>query len=1202
MSRLDFKVVLEYFIGEMQNIIFGRYELLERIGIGGSSEVFLADDLQLAQKVVVKIAKLPDQASFNTEKERFFAEASLLSSLNHPGIPKVFDCGFEQDMLYYVMEWVPGTPLSKLKGLDVEKLLVIFKEAIKLISYIQSRNVIHRDIKPSNFIILNDPETSSGLRVKLIDFGLAKSIQTLSITSSGMVLGTLNYMSPEQLQGGMIDMRSDIYAFGATMYFMLTGKLPFSDKNPTKFAYQLLNTSPTPPSELNSKVPKKLDVVVLGLLRKDPNERIQSCSEIFKMLSEIDLAHPETANQVLFIGNAPMVGRENELDCLRQLWNSANHTCATVVVSGAFGIGKSRLVDEFSSSVQLQAETLLRARGIGQTGSLPLEGLKQLLFNLSHYDLHVDGLSDEIFNAIGNIEPRCAKSQGFTKPFSTVSVREMTSSFVRLISKLSQKKPIAIVLEEAPNIDEISLLACLDLASDPSNKIFLILTTDRAPIKNSSSFEGVFTSVRNKSYIQLEPLGIDSLKRLLGHIFQNNDYPIELANDLMEKYSGNPYLMIGHLQKLVRDSNLSYKNGKIVYKRSITTGSHVFFSEILSNLSNAARQVLNLFALTSIPLDNHLISDVLNLRKDTVQSALDELKSISLIRENNIENCVKYSISYPVFVKRVEDSIDADQKKRLHESIARKFEALSANSPNLIEHTAKHHVLSGNLKKSVEWSKRCALCLMRAGKANENEHIEFIENQAKKLDDPSIKNIADHLRAVQLLTKGEPSQAESMLVRVIKSSRELNDYETYFDAGLDLFEVCGRLNRFDSFERMASEAVISPEIGLFPDKHYKYAVFLSTIALKNMRRADILKWTKAALELRKSRNFDKISHIDLLLLSTLLSSFQALETRTLAAEALSLPETQDDIELRSIVGVFMGYCMHLFGDSIKAMRLLTDSIKNINNPVFMYYKSLCFSYIFAIALHSGEFEIFKQYQHEFDSLRKNIDLPDVYGRACQLLAEIWQHGWKDVYLDASTFQTRYETGGKYSRIFSNLVYGIVIMRQGRAKEACQFFINAWHCAFESDSDILINYCAQLILSQLVPGQKYPKLDPIFAHFALHGDKPTDIFINNIYFAYAKGLALLFKANKNMAEFELMMRLLQQAQEMSIGNEMKTLYASICLSLGYAHDQRHHSKYALADDSEKAQTMFFKSEFVFSAIGADYMAGFVQNSKKSHVFD
>lgn len=1186
----------------MENIIFGRYQLLERIGMGGSSEVFLADDLQHEQKVVVKVAKLPNQASFNAEKERFFAEASLLSSLNHPGIPKVFDCGFEQDMLYYVMEWAPGTPLSKLKDLDVEKLLVIFKEAAKLIGYIQSRNVIHRDIKPSNFIVLNDPETSTGLRVKLIDFGLAKSIQTLNVTTSGMVLGTLNYMSPEQLQGGMIDMRSDIYAFGATMYFMLTGKLPFSDKNPTKFAYQLLNTSPTPPSELNRKVPKKLDVVVLGLLRKDPNERIQSCSEIHKMLSEIDLAHPEAANQALFIGNAPMVGRENELDYFRQLWNSAKHSCATVVVSGAFGIGKSRLVDEFSSSIQLQAETLLRARGMGQTGSLPLEGLKQLLFNLSHYDLQVDGLPDEVFNAIGNIEPRCAKSQGYTKQFTTVSVREMTSSFVRLISKLSQKKPIAIVLEEAPNIDEISVLACLDLASDPANKIFLILTTDRAPIKNSSSFESAYASVRNKSYIQLEPLGIDSLRRLLSHIFQSDDYPIELANDLMEKYSGNPYLMVGHLQKLVRDGNLSYRNGKIVYKRSITTGSHVFFSEILSNLSDAARHVLDLFALISIPLDNHLIADALNIHKDTVQSALDELKTASLIKDISLDNCVKYSISYPILVKRVEDSIDSDEKKRLHESIARKFEALSADSSNLIEHTAKHHVLSGNLKKSIEWSRKCALHFLRAGMANENEHIEFIEKQAKKLGDLSIKNIADYLRAVQLLVKGEVSQSESLLVKVIRSSQELNDYETYFDAGLDLFEVCGRLNRFDSFERMASDAVLRPEIGLFPDKHYNYVVFLSAIALKNMKRADLVKWTKVALELRKSRNLDKIIHTDLLFLSTLLGSFQVNDAYAFATEALSLPRTQGDIELRSIVTVFMGYCKHLMGDSIKAMQLLTDSLERINSPACMYYKALCFSYIFAIAMQNGDFEFLERYRQEFDSLRKNIEAPAVFGRAYQLLAEIWQHGWKDVYLDASTFQTRHETDSKYPRVFSNLVYGIVILHQGRVREACQYFQNAWHCAFESGSDVMINYCAQLILSQLIPGQKYPKLDSIFAHFSLHGDKTTDFFINNLYFAYAKGLTLLFKTGKNMAEFELMIKLLQQAQEMAIGNEMKTLYASISLSLGYAFDQRRHSKYAAADDSQKSQNMLFTAEFVYNAIGADYMASFVQNAKSEFVFD
>jgi hypothetical protein len=1011
-------------------------------------------------------------------------------------------------------------------------------------------------------------------------------------------------MSPEQLQGRMIDMRSDLYSFGATMYFMLTGKLPFSDKNPTRFAYQLLNASPTPPSELNPKVPKKLDVAILGLLRKNPNERVQSSSEIFRMLSEIDLANPETANQTLFIGNAPMIGRDSELSYLGQLWNSASHSCTTVVISGTFGIGKSRLVDEFSSSIQLQAETLLRARGVGQTGSLPLEGLKQLLFNFMHYDLQIDGLPDEVFNAVANIEPGCAKSLGYSKPITTVSIREMTTSFVRLVSRLSQKKPIAIVVEETPNIDEISLLACLDLASDPANKIFLILTTDRAPIKNSSSFENAYVNVRNKSYIQLEPLGMDSIKHFLVHIFQNNNYPIELQHDLMEKYSGNPYLMISHLKKLVKDGNLLYVKGKILYKKSITTGSHVFFSEILSNLSNSARQVLNLFALAAIPLDSQLIFDVLNLHKDTVQSALDELKASSLIKDANPDELEKYSISYPILIPRIENLLDADEKKRLHESIARKLEVLSVDSPNLIEQTTKHYILSGNFGKSIEWSKKCALYFLKAGLANEDVYVGFIDSQAKKLDDPSLKNISNYLRAVQLFSKGEISRSESLFTKVIKTSPELNDYETYFDAIIDLFSVYKRQEKLESYLQFAEEAVQKHELTLFPEKYYELLVLLSVSSIRIENQSDSVRWVKIALDFRKSRNMVKVTAKDIMLFMNLLGCLQIQDANEFSKEILKLLALLQDAELYSVVSIMMAYSQYLLGNAHNIMSFITQHLNKIESLENISLKILCLSFAFAVARHCGDFEFIEKFKADFFSIIKthHHEPSSVHGQASLFLTALQKHGWKDVYLGVSAFYVQNESGDIYSRTYTNLLFGVIVWYQDRVRDACNLLAKAWQYAISSGSDVIINYCGQTILSLLIPGRKYPLLDPVLTYFTSANIKTSDYYVNNLYLAYAKGLALFLKSGKKMAEFEHMLKLLHQAQEMAIGNEMKTLYASICLSLGYAYDQKCHSKYATADDGQKAQNLLFTAEFIYNAIGADYMASIVQKANSGFVFE
>lgn len=1185
--------------------IFGRYQLQERIGIGGYSEVFLAIDLQLDRKVVVKISKFQNNSKLLLEKESFFAEASLISSLNHPGIPKVYDCGIEDDLLYYVMEWAQGTPMSKLKDASIEKLLAIFKEATKIISFLQSRNVIHRDIKPSNFIILDDLDASTGLRVKLIDFGLAKTVQSSKVTDSGSIFGTINFMSPEQMQGGVIDMRSDLYSFGVTMYHALTDRLPFSDKNPTKFAYQLLNTLPTPPSEYNPKAPKKLDLIVLGLLHKDPAERIQTGAEVSKMLSEINLDEPEKANQVFLIGSVPMVGRENEFDQLHKIWKLAQNSSQMAIISGAYGLGKSRFVDEFSSAIQLSAETLLRARGVGQTGSLPLEGLKQILFCLSHFDFDMDVKSDELLNAVGNIEPKYAKSQGYVSPLTTVTVREMTAAFIKLLSLLSQRRVITIVLEDASNIDEVSLNACLELAADLNNKIFLIITTDRAPIKNTSTFENAYLNVLHKHHIQLEPLSIDSIRRLLSHVCQNNDFPAELCADLTDKYNGNPYLILHHLQKLTREGNLFYKNGKISYSKSITSGSNVFFSEILSGLSEQAIRLLNFAATISIPFDLNLAIDVLNFPKTLAVSALNELVSASMLKSVIVEDGLqKYSVSYPLVTKKVESTIDDNEKIWLHQTIAKKLENLAKKEHGLVENVALHYVLAGDLKKAIEWSKKAFIELIKSGNENREKYVSYIQEQAKKLGDSSIGNIADYLRSTQLLYNNEISEAHELCQKVIQSSQELNDFETYYDAVLVLFGICKKMEKYESFLSIAKEVVNKQELTLFPDKHYELLVLLSSPALRLKDHPDSQKWVKTALDFRKSRGINEMASVDVMLLVNLITCSRIQEASKFGAEILKTLAASQNTELYSVVSIFLAYCEYHFGHSQNFITTATKHLPLIQKPENAVLKILCFSYAFAVARHSGDFDFIEKNKAEFIELSKAHpnEQSSIYGQASLLFAFMFKNGWKDVYLEISTFHVQNESSDLISRIYSKLLFGAVLWRQERTRDACNLFAKAWEYANSTGLEVMINYCGQNILSLLVPGRKYPLLDPILAYFASADVNVSNYYVNDLYFTYAKGLVLLHKNGKNMAEFELMMKLLNQALEMAIGNEMKALYASICLSLTYAHQQRRHSKYASADDGEKAQNMLFTAEFIYNATGADYMASVVQNTKSEFVLD
>ncbi|MEW2493242.1 protein kinase [Streptomyces nodosus] len=278
----------------------GRYRLTHRLGRGGMAEVFAAEDVRLGRTVAVKLLR-SDLAEDPVSKARFTREAQSVAGLNHHAIVAVYDSGEDQAggqaVPYIVMELVEGHTIRDLllhaEAPGPEQALIIVSGVLEALAYSHQHGIVHRDIKPANVII-----TESGA-VKVMDFGIARALHGASttMTQTGMVMGTPQYLSPEQALGKAVDYRSDLYATGCLLYELLALRPPFVGETPLSVVYQHVQDIPVPPSQVSDTAPPELDGLVMRSLAKEPDDRFQTAEEMRGLLQySLDMLYDQGAH------------------------------------------------------------------------------------------------------------------------------------------------------------------------------------------------------------------------------------------------------------------------------------------------------------------------------------------------------------------------------------------------------------------------------------------------------------------------------------------------------------------------------------------------------------------------------------------------------------------------------------------------------------------------------------------------------------------------------------------------------------------------------------------------------------------------------------------------------------------------------------------------------------------------------------------
>jgi beta-lactam-binding protein with PASTA domain/tRNA A-37 threonylcarbamoyl transferase component Bud32 len=413
----------ERVVSEM--VFGGRYRTTEKIGSGGMADVYKAMDEVLGRTVAVKVmhAHYSDDPQF---VQRFRHEAQAAANLSHPNIVNIYDWGQQNDTYYIVMEYVRGTDLKALiqqRGpADPLKAMEYAAQACAALSVAHGYGIIHRDIKSHNLVLTPDGT------VKVMDFGIARAVNT-TMTQTGSVLGTAQYVSPEQAQGRDLGPGTDLYSLGVVLYEMTTGKLPFDGETPVSVALKHVNDTPVPPREIDAEIPPAVEAVILRAMDKDPSKRYTSAEQMRGDLLRAAQGRP--------VGASPRVGDTTVMPAVGAA--TAHGDVRRTPVPQRKGTSPWIWVGVFALFLALGFGTAL-ALGLFGGGSIKVPAVAGMSESAARTAIEKAGLK------VGNVDP---------KPDDTVEEGKVVSTDPAIGSSVPKGQAVDIVLSAGPSVVKV---------------------------------------------------------------------------------------------------------------------------------------------------------------------------------------------------------------------------------------------------------------------------------------------------------------------------------------------------------------------------------------------------------------------------------------------------------------------------------------------------------------------------------------------------------------------------------------------------------------------------------------------------------------------------------------------------------------------------------------------------------------------------
>jgi serine/threonine protein kinase/ABC-type transport system substrate-binding protein len=711
-----------------------RYQVLREIGRGGMGVVYLARDPMLERDVAIKVIT-PDLLSPEAE-ERFKREAKVVAKMDHPAIVSVYDIGEHEGSLFFVMPFVQGTNLRALLSEDSLSLGDVIDIGIQVadaLDYSHSQGVIHRDIKPENIMVVRRDSGGENIRVRVTDFGLAMASAENRLTKTGSVVGTIAYLSPEQLSAKAIDVRSDIYGLGIVLYECLVGKPPFSGEIQSVL-YRIAHDSPDSPRALGADVREDLDAIIMQCLEKDPAKRPQRAREVADaLLRHRSKLHDSDRVQKLSMVHRPSVhvarpaasafiGREKEFDELKRRLSAAalQGECQFAVIGGEAGIGKTRLLDELENLAKARKIRVLHSRFVEQDQAFPYQGFCEAI--QEHFRLKMtpagsgpvdfsDLASDlvSLFPVLGEMseitggqkmEPK--KIQDRTYIFDLLA-----RSFVRI----GAGKPLLMFFEDIHNADiSIDALQYVVRRLGPT-PTFIVGTYRRTEVDKRHPLTRMldgFEGDKRFVSLQLERFGSGEHEALLKSLIGSSELESNFVRQLHQATEGNPHFTKELVRSLI-DGGRIVKTETGAYNLS---GEAAISSEALpptiqqavekriERLPEELREILSTASVLGKAFEFRDL-ELLAEGKGDIEDRLEKLIAAGFLEEVRESRGDQLAFSSGVMRDVLYAKIPRRKKRSFHRKYAEDLEKRNAGRLERFYPLLVHHYSQGDVPEKV---------------------------------------------------------------------------------------------------------------------------------------------------------------------------------------------------------------------------------------------------------------------------------------------------------------------------------------------------------------------------------------------------------------------------------------------------------------------------------------------------------------------
>jgi serine/threonine protein kinase/tetratricopeptide (TPR) repeat protein len=722
-----------------------QYKLQKKLGTGGMGQVYKAFDTVLERDVAIK---LMHQHLLDDSKnaERLLAEARAAAKLVHPNIVAIHEIGDSEFGPYIVMEYVNGYSLRKLitpdKFLEPDQVVNLISQISSGLNKAHSSQILHRDIKTENVLVSQDQ------LIKILDFGIAKMSNAIGLTKSGDILGTVEYMAPEQMLGGEIDHRSDIYSLGVVSYELFTRQLPFSGESAVEIIYKKLNEKPLPPSHFNREINKELDAIVLRALSISKESRWNSAEEFSNSLKDA-LNNPSIieVNQSGFLNEVtesdskegpiePMtisnfktvfVGRIAEFKKIMQLFNQTKKgNGQTVIIRGEAGVGKTRLSEELKSYARHQNSWVLYGACLYQEGMdayLPFIDALREFFSTESHSLPQDE-RDKIKQLIRENVPLLLEfTERFMTSFGSKSTKNedisedkyenLFDGIFLLISYLAKLKPLVLIIDDLQWADEATLRLFHYLSrqiSDSSAMLMGIARTDRFDLHKDGKptmTVDMLSRLRHEGLseeIEIKRLKHNESVMLIEVSLQKTLFSDEFYDRVYHETKGNPFFLIETLKLLFENGSIYHDNSVWrektgQFKLDVPNRVEDVFIRQISGLSDEEKEILGVAALIGYKIDTSVLSKILEIPKLNLLKKFQQIeKDLNILVSNGRD----YQFEHPMLRDLLYDGMSQALRSEYHLMIAEEMEAIHKGSYGaLIGDVAQHFYNGGNYQKSI---------------------------------------------------------------------------------------------------------------------------------------------------------------------------------------------------------------------------------------------------------------------------------------------------------------------------------------------------------------------------------------------------------------------------------------------------------------------------------------------------------------------